>query len=163
MQATLHFVGDIADKSDPAGDIHALARRFHIEPHVFVTGSYLPEERYRDYLIAADAAVQLRTYGFGSVSGTLMDCATVGLPAVANESLAAAIDVPASYIMTVPDDLNSSAVASALFALLTASADPTAVALRLEQCIAFNRTRTPAAYAERLCEILDLETASGSA
>jgi glycosyltransferase involved in cell wall biosynthesis len=157
LPATLHFVGEIADRSDPTGGVQELARRFRVQPYTFLSGSYVSEERYGDFLLAADAAVQLRTYGFGSISGALMDCAAMGLPTVANHSLAAALDLRVDYVRTVSDTLNSNEIASSLFALLKEADDPAWAEVMLDQCLTFNQERNPAVYAKQLCEALDLE------
>ncbi len=49
---------------------------------------FVPETVYQAYLQAADLGIQLRTFGFGSVSGALIDCIAAGLPTVANDDLA---------------------------------------------------------------------------
>jgi len=63
------------------------------------------ERTYQAYLAAADAAIQLRTYGFGGLSGAMLDGICVGLPTVANAHLAEAMESP-SYVATIPDGLS---------------------------------------------------------
>jgi len=73
-------------------------------------------------VVAADAGVQLRSHFFGGLSGALMDCVASGLPTVANEDLAGAIEAP-TYIARVPDRPSSAAVAEALAACLAHGGD----------------------------------------
>ena len=55
----------------------------------------------------------MRTHQFGGLSGALIDCVSAGLPTVANEDLAAALDAPA-YVARVSDRLDPGAVARAI-------------------------------------------------
>jgi glycosyltransferase involved in cell wall biosynthesis len=75
---------------------------------------------YRDWLIACDVAVQLRTYGFGGLSGALIDCIGAGIPSVANTSLANAIQAP-PYVATIPDALSAPLLAEAIAAIIEPS------------------------------------------
>ncbi len=51
--------------------------------NVRITG-YAPPQLYRQYLAAADVAVQLRCQSRGESSGTVLDCMAQGLPLVVN-------------------------------------------------------------------------------
>ncbi len=75
---------------------------------------------YRDWLIACDVAVQLRTYGLGGLSGALIDCIGAGVPSIANASLAEAIKAP-SYVATIPDALSAPLLAEAIASVLEQS------------------------------------------
>jgi hypothetical protein len=79
---------------------------------------FTPEEKYRDYLLAADCGLQLRIGGPGNISGALQDCIAAGLPAVASEDLAESLEAP-SYVRRVSDRLNAREIADALSLLLT--------------------------------------------
>ena len=72
---------------------------------------------YQALIAAADAALQFRTYGFGGLSGALMDEIAAGLPAVANTSLATAMEAP-GYVATIPDDVSPALAAEKLGTLL---------------------------------------------
>jgi glycosyltransferase involved in cell wall biosynthesis len=77
------------------------------------TGDWLADDVYRDWILAADAAVQLRSHRFGGISAALMDCIAAGVPTVANEDLAAALDAP-STVRRVPDAFTVADVAAGL-------------------------------------------------
>jgi len=90
--------------------------------HVVFSSDFVREAQYRDYLLAADAAVQLRTHFFGGLSGALLDCIAVALPTVANEDLALAMEGP-TYVSTVPDHPSPVLIAEALAKISQKSAD----------------------------------------
>jgi glycosyltransferase involved in cell wall biosynthesis len=73
------------------------------ERNLILHHDMVSESVYRDYLAAADCAIQLRSAPQGSISGALMDAIAAGLPAVASATLAEAITAP-SYVYPVPDD-----------------------------------------------------------
>jgi len=114
VPATLHFCG--AGQGDLAW-LRELAEQIGLTPYVQFAGDYVSEATYRDWLIGADLAMQLRAFALGSVSGALMDCAATGLPTVANADLAASIDAP-DYVRRVPDRISPVLVAEALAGLL---------------------------------------------
>ncbi|QND59338.1 glycosyltransferase [Mesorhizobium huakuii] len=106
----LYFVGELAGDEGPFKD---MVSQLGLTDHVVFSSSFIRETQYRDYLLAADAAVQLRTHRFGGLSGALLDCITVGLPTVANEDLALAMEGP-TYVSTVPDHPSPVLIAEAL-------------------------------------------------
>ena len=112
IPASLHFVGAF-DPDERLAGVRPLIAKLDLEPHVRFASGYVSEQTYRDYLVGADLAVQLRTYGLGSLSGAVLDCAAVGLPAVINEALGRAVGVP-DYFRVVPDALSPLLVAEAL-------------------------------------------------
>lgn len=114
VPARLHYVGQAFMDLTP---LRELARSFGLAQYVDFGGAFVDEAQYRDALLAADLAVQLRTLGPGSVSGTLSDCIAAGLPAVASLALADALDAP-SYVRAVPDAPSPVLVAEAAAALL---------------------------------------------
>lgn len=80
------------------------------------------EARYRQYLVAADAAVQLRTASRGETSAAVLDCMNYGLPTIvnANGSMAA---LPDECVVKLPDRFDEAALGAALERL---RADPAA-------------------------------------
>lgn len=110
-RARLLFVGEC-----PAAMREALEHRAAaagIAGRVTFSASWLDEQDYRRHIVAADAGVQLRSHFFGGLSGALMDCIAAGLPTVANEDLAAAVEAP-DYVARVPDRPSATAVADGL-------------------------------------------------
>lgn len=145
IDARLHFVGA------PLMDVGPLTRSIEelgLTPHVRLGDAYIDEDGYRDHLMAADMAVQLRTAGVGSVSGALADCVAAGLPSVASAALADGIDAP-DYVLRVPDNPSPVLVAEALASLL---GSPSTARQRTE----YVTTHGFDTYADRLCRALGL-------
>lgn len=113
--AHLHFVGECG--SSLQGSLGSRARSRGIPDKVHFSEGWLSEDQYRRYIVAADAAIQLRTHFFGGISGALTDCAAAGIPTVANRDLADAIPCP-EYVARVSDRPQASEVAHALAACL---------------------------------------------
>ena len=114
IRARLHYVGQAFMDLTP---LRHLAERLGLAAHVDFGGAYAGEAQFRDALLAADLAIQLRTLGPGSVSGALSDCISAGLPAVASLALADALDAP-GYVRAVPDAPSPVLVAEAAASLL---------------------------------------------
>jgi len=108
--AQLWFVGQVLGES--SASLMALAAGIDMGGYVIFTGEYVDDTTYSDFLLAADIAIQLRTHGFGGLSGVLLDCIAAGLPTIANEDLASATEAPA-YVRRVPDQLSPVLIAEA--------------------------------------------------
>jgi glycosyltransferase involved in cell wall biosynthesis len=150
IPAKLYFVGDVHSE---AGPLASLCEELELAPHVRFVSQYVSEGDYRDYLLAADAAVQLRTHLLGGLSGALLDCIAVGLPTVANEDLADAMEAP-SYVFRVPDRPSPVLIAKALAAALDAA---TGYEVRNDERRAYCDIHSFRVYAERLCAALALD------
>lgn len=79
---------------------------------VRITG-YASQEIYRDYLVAADSAVQLRTMSRGETSRALLDCLGYGLPVVLNAHATMA-EVPDEVVYKLPDLFTDEQLSEAL-------------------------------------------------
>ncbi|HYT91637.1 MAG TPA: glycosyltransferase [Gemmataceae bacterium] len=110
IPADLYFLGTAGPFKNP---LLQLAGRLGIAPHVHLVDDWISEQTYRDYLVAADFAIQLRTHCFGGLSGSVSDCISAGLPTVANEDLANAMDGP-EFILRVPDHATPPLIAEQL-------------------------------------------------
>ena len=68
---------------------------------------------YKQYLAAADCAIQLRTKSRGETSGTVLDCMNYRIPAIvnANGSLA---DISDQVVFKLPDDFATQALTAAI-------------------------------------------------
>jgi glycosyltransferase involved in cell wall biosynthesis len=106
----------------------------------------VPEARYRDYLAAADVAVQLRCAPPGTISGALADAIAAGLPCVAAATLVAAFDPPA-YVTAVADDAPPDAIAAAIAGALDRGRAGIG-----HQRIVFMEQRSMARYAQRVLD-----------
>ena len=112
--AHLVFVGDAGRSAEP---VLRRAAAAGAGGAVHFTAEWIDDEIWRTWLLAADGAIQLRTHRFGGISGALMDCIAAGVPTVANEDLAAALDAP-STVARVGDAFTAAEVATALEGLL---------------------------------------------
>jgi len=99
--AVLVFVGGIADTSY-GDDLESAVRAQGGASRVAVTG-YVSSQLYRDYLSAADLAVQLRTESRGETSAAILDCLTTGVPVIINAHGPAA-EIPDDAVCKLPDD-----------------------------------------------------------
>jgi hypothetical protein len=127
--AHLVFVGDAGRTAEP---VLRRAAEAGAADAVHFTAEWIDDETWRTWLLAADGAIQLRTHRFGGISGALMDCIAAGVPTVANEDLAAALDAPAT-VARVPDTFTADMVAGALGTLL-ARGDGRDEATRVRYC-----------------------------
>jgi glycosyltransferase involved in cell wall biosynthesis len=140
----LIFVGEatshVADyKAEPVGE--------GLGDRVVFGEDLASEATYRNHLVAANAALQLREGQPGNISGALQDCIAAGLPGVANQDLADNIFAP-GYIARVPDALNAAQIAEALAQTLDTPRDTEAE--RREYCETYSMTR----YARLLLDAL---------
>ena len=87
IPASLHFVGALSPLFEGTLSLRALVVELGLAEQVRFVEGFVSEQTYRDYLVGADLGVQLRTYGLGTLSGGLLDCAAAGLPSVTNSSL----------------------------------------------------------------------------
>ncbi len=110
IKVRMTFVGLVPE--DIKGRMVGFAESLSVADRVFFTGP-IEEDEYLKYLASADMAMQFRKAPFGQLSGALTECVAAGLPAIANESLAAAHAAP-SYIRRVPDALPPVAIALAV-------------------------------------------------
>lgn len=74
---------------------------------------YLNEADYQDWLMAADAGLQLRIGQPGGISGALQDCIGMGLPCVASADLAENVTAP-NYVIRVANHPNPAEISAAL-------------------------------------------------
>lgn len=107
IQAHLYFVGSAGNQQAWLED---QAKKFGIQHFVHLRQKWFSETEYLDYLHAADFAIQLRTHFFGGLSGAMLDCIGSGLPTVANDDLAVALDSP-EYVLNVRDQLSAELIA----------------------------------------------------
>ena len=77
-----------------------------------ITG-YSSREVYRDYLSAADCAVQLRTNSRGETSGAVLDCLGAGQPTIVNAHASLA-ELPDNVVLKLPDEFTDVELARAL-------------------------------------------------
>jgi len=73
---------------------------------------------FRDYLRAADLAVQLRTLSRGETSGTILDCMNFGVPIIVNANGSMA-DIPADCAVMLDDAFEQSELIAAIDTLVS--------------------------------------------
>jgi glycosyltransferase involved in cell wall biosynthesis len=132
--------------------VQQAASNFGVSEHVHLTKGFVPAERYRNFMIASDAAIQLRTYGLGQPSAGLVDCISAGLPSVSGCSLADACDAP-SYVFRIPDNISALLLAERLAECYEAHLSRRDTE---EERILYCRQHSFEYYAERLTEILNI-------
>jgi glycosyltransferase involved in cell wall biosynthesis len=120
IPAHLYFVGQ--GSSGVREPLSTLAASSGIADRVHFFDGWVSEDDYRRFIVAANAGIQLRAHFYGGISGALADCVAAGLPTVANEDLATAIDAPC-YISRVPDRPAAEQLVDALSSCLIHSAD----------------------------------------
>ena len=137
----LTFVGQNAAGAYGA-DLNRRIRQCGVGDRIKITG-WASKEMYRNYLAAADLAVQLRTRSRGETPRSMLDCLAHGTPTVINAHGTAA-DFPESVVVKLPDDFTDEALAAAIDHLRKDDADRA----RLERSgIDFIRTRHSPALA----------------
>jgi glycosyltransferase involved in cell wall biosynthesis len=152
--AYLHFVGPV-----PASELRDLmgrAETLGISQRLDLTG-WVSGETFERYLLAADAAVQLRTYARAPLSGALLDCIAFGIPTVSTRSLAQDMGAP-GYVGGVSDDLGAQALTQALEILSRTPRVHSIGAVEPERR-AWLSERTTDVYARRLLDALGLGSA----
>ena len=87
----------------------------HMEDRIKITG-WADTETFRDYLSAANIAVQLRSLSRGETSGTVLDCMNYGLATIVNANGNMA-DLDAAGVWMLPDDFSDAALVEALTTL----------------------------------------------
>lgn len=110
ISAELYFVGEATAEVQ---EINYIASLYGIDRYVHALHKYVDKSEYRDFLIASDAAVHLRTFGPARLSTSVMDCISAGLPCVTTRRLAVSCDAPA-YVRSVPDRFSPLQVAESL-------------------------------------------------
>jgi len=110
IEAHFYFVGSSGAMRQP---LIEFAKEESVETQIHFSDDWVDERTYQDYILAADAAIQLRNHFFGGLSGAMLDCIASGLTTVANEDLAEALDSP-SFVLRVSDQLRPEEIAGAL-------------------------------------------------
>jgi glycosyltransferase involved in cell wall biosynthesis len=149
VQAELHLVGKMEE-----GDrqrLGPLMRRAGVFDPVRVFDGFVDHDVYRDYLLASDAAVQLRTYGWGQPSAALADVIGAGIPAVANSELAESCDAP-SYVRRIAPRFSGLIIAEPLLEIFQAGREHAWEEERRQ----YLESHSFRSYAERLVEFLEV-------
>jgi glycosyltransferase involved in cell wall biosynthesis len=148
IPAELYFVGPAAPQKSEVNRVAALygVKDVHAGPE------FANSAAYREFLIASDAAVQLRNHGFGQPVPAVSDCIGAGLSCVANRELAESCDAP-DYVSTVPDCFSPLQVAEQLAEVWESRAE---IASNVDLRAAYLKTHSFEYYVKRLTEILGI-------
>jgi glycosyltransferase involved in cell wall biosynthesis len=146
IPAELYFPGELGSERT---EIDRISSIYGVAEHVH-SGAGGSAAASRDFLMASDAAVQLRSYEFGKPSTLLSDCISAALPCVATSDMAVACDAP-SYVAPVPDRYSPLHVAEQLAPIWESQRDRAALQ---EERIAYIKTHNFSYYGSRLMEIL---------
>jgi glycosyltransferase involved in cell wall biosynthesis len=107
----LVFVGD-AGPSDYSRALRSRIAGSGLGERVRITG-WADGETFRDYLAAADLAVQLRSHSRGETSATVLDCMNHGLATIVNAHGSMA-ELPAEAVRVIPDAFEHGQLVEAL-------------------------------------------------
>ncbi len=149
VPAELHFVGCALGEGP---ELERMASERGVGEHIHWSEEFVDERTYRRFLVASDAAIQLRSYGFGQYSAALGDCISAGLQCVATRDLAASCEAP-DYVLTVPDHKSHLQLAEQLAKIWE---DRMSIESRLDARQQYLAKHNFAVYVQRLREILDL-------
>jgi len=149
VSAELHFVGCARDEGP---EVERIAGECGVAGHIHWSQDFVDERTYRQFLLASDAAIQLRSYGFGQYSAALGDCISAALPSIATIQLAASCEAP-EYVRTVPDHKSASQLAEPLAKFWE---DGMPAEPRMTARNQYLAEHNFAVYVKRLREVLDL-------
>mgnify|MGYP000473369081 CR=1 FL=1 len=107
----LVFVGQ-NDSGEYGQALLQLIQKNELRERIVITG-FASQELYRDYLQAADFAVQLRTASRGESSGTIFDCLSYGKPLIANKNGSIA-ELPSDVAILLDDEFQAEQLQDAI-------------------------------------------------
>jgi glycosyltransferase involved in cell wall biosynthesis len=149
IPAELRFIGRSNVSKEEA---YELADFYGIAEHVHFDSIPIGTDIYRDYLIASDAALQLRPDALGQPSMLLADCISAGIRTVTSEDLALSCGAP-TYISTVPMHYSPLQVAEQLALIWEAPRERSTYS---EARRTYLETHNFKVYAHRLSKILSI-------
>ena len=149
--AYLVFVGDHSN-DDYGRALVATARNSRAAERIRITGR-TDQSTYRDYLAAADIAVQLRTLSRGETSAAVLDCMNYGIATIVNANGSMA-DLAAEAVWKLPDKFERAQLAAMLDDLARDTGKRKALGQRARQRIL--RTHAPRACAAKYHETIEV-------
>ena len=151
IRARLVLCGSIDDAN--RATIAAVAEGLGLGNAVAFFSGNVPERTYTEHLMAADMAVQLRTYAMGGLSGAVNDCIVAALPTICNDHLALAMEAP-SFVRRIPDALSPVLLAEAALDIIASGQNRDRP---VEEARAFALSHSPDAYARAIAEALGFD------
>lgn len=110
-QCNLVFVGE-NHGGDYGSSLLQTIRSSGCGNRIRITG-FASLEMFRQYLVAADVAVQLRTHSRGETSAAVLDCMNYSLPLIVNANGSMA-ELDPEAVWMLPDEFNDAAIVEAL-------------------------------------------------
>ena len=107
----LLFVGE-NHVGDYGAKLLEIIRRNRLFDRIRITG-WADSTQFRQYLAAADLAIQLRTSSHGETSGAVLDCLAAGLPVIVNAHGSVA-ELPADAVWMLDDEFSNADLITAL-------------------------------------------------
>ncbi|MGO9327644.1 MAG: glycosyltransferase [Steroidobacteraceae bacterium] len=107
----LLFVGENHD-GDYGAKLLEIIRSNGLADRIRITG-WADSAHFRQYLAAADLAIQLRTGSRGETSGTVLDCLAAGVPLIVNAHGSVA-ELPADAVWMLDDEFSNADLINAL-------------------------------------------------
>lgn len=110
-QCKLIFVGEMSHDEYGKNLLREI-QTSGFKDRILITG-FVPSEKYNDYLVATDIAVQLRTHSRGETSAAVLDCMNYALPLIVNAN-GALSELDHEAILMLPDIFSEAALVDAL-------------------------------------------------
>lgn len=108
----LVFVGQDSQNNAYCEQLRQSINASPAKGRIRITGFVSPDV-YRQYLQAADIAVQLRALTRGETSAAVFDCLAYGVPTVANAN-GSMVELPEGSVLMLPDEFSSEDLARAI-------------------------------------------------
>jgi glycosyltransferase involved in cell wall biosynthesis len=143
-----------AGENDPGPYGQALAEQIRLSgraDRIRITG-WLDNADYERHLIAADAAVQLRTKSRGETSAAVLDCLNHGLPTIVNAH-GSLNDLPGKVLVKLPDDFTVEQLSASLVRLYEDEAARTTLSSSAQAYV--REAHSPRASADRYATAIE--------
>jgi FkbM family methyltransferase len=111
VNCKLIFVGE-NHSGEYGASLLKTIREHGLEKRVWITG-FAKVSLFRNYLAAADLAVQLRTSSRGETSAAMLDCMNHGIATIVNAN-GSIVELPTDAIWMLPDEFEDDALVEAL-------------------------------------------------
>lgn len=148
----IHYVGSASAPEKEM--LLQRAAKLGVTSAVHLSG-WVSQSKMYEYLLGADAAVQLRTFTHAPISGALLDCMAFGVPCVATGNLALEMQSP-SFVRPLPAHFSGLILAEQLATVLESRRQDSLDVIESERKEWLSR-RTADIYARRLLMALGLE------
>ncbi len=122
-----------------------------LSDRVSITG-WVDSVQFREYLAAADLAIQLRSNSRGETSRTVLDCLSAGLPLIVNANGSMA-ELPADAVWMLEDEFSDADLITALETLHQNEHKRAALSRRARELVA--EYHSPQACAEKYAEAIE--------